>query len=59
MKLDCGAAKMTMSVKEGVFAEDSETVTGSSVDSDGYYNVECTLGNHNCETHSFSKDGST
>ena len=49
---------MTMSVKEGVFAEDSETVTGSSVDDDGYYNVECKLGDA-CETHSFSTDGST
>ena len=50
---------MTMSVKEGVFAKDSDTVTGSSLDDEGYYNVECTLGDHNCETHSFSIDGST
>ena len=50
---------MTMSVKEGVFGDDSETVTGSSIDGDGYYTVECTLGDHTCESHSFSADGST
>ena len=32
-------------------------VTGSSVDNDGYYYVECILGDP-CKTHSFSSDGS-
>lgn len=58
VKLDCGATKITMSVKEGVFADDSETVTGAVVDDDGYFNVECNLGDE-CETHSFSADGTT
>ena len=48
---------MTMSVKQGVFADDSSTVTGSAIDSDDYYNVECNLGDA-CATHSFSADGS-
>ena len=56
VKLDCGSIKMTMSVKEGVFAKDSGTVTGSQIDGEGYYNVECNLGDHTCETHFFSAD---
>jgi len=48
---------MTMSVMQGVFADDSSTVTGVTIDSEGYYNVECNLGDP-CATHAFSTDGS-
>lgn len=46
-----------MSVKEGVFGADSGTVTDSSIDEDGYFNVECNIGDA-CESHSFNADGS-
>ena len=57
VKLNCGATTITMSVLEGVFgAADSATVTGSTKDSDNFYNVNCNLGDV-CENHSFNSDG--
>lgn len=39
---------MTMSVTDGVFADDSATVTGTTEDADGFYNVDCNIGDPGC-----------